>query len=163
DAREVDTEDAAARPPEPEHEPPQRRVRVAHVDIGLAHRDGPDPDQDLASARRRLGPVLDPQHVRRPVSILDDDSPELWPGGRQASMAGRTASTVASGCGRCGEWGPPAIVITWPAPSCRSIRGTWDSGMNPPVAHSPRISQTSLATAFGDRSAANPASQSPFF
>src|SRR6185369_14331763 len=108
-----------------------------------------DADQHLALAGDGLRNLLDVEDLGRPVAILDD-------GAHQPSSPRRIARTVASGWVRCGECGAPSMVITWSAPSCCSMRGTRESGMNPPVSHSPRMSQMSLASAFGVRSAAIP-------
>jgi hypothetical protein len=70
--RELVAEDLPPRSQEPRLEPADERLAGAKVGVGAGHPRRADPDEDLVGRRDRLGDVLDPQHVRGSIPIVDD-------------------------------------------------------------------------------------------
>ena len=71
-AGEVDPERSPSRPTKSGDQPPEDRTGGAGVRVGLADGRGTDPDQDLVVFRNGPLDLLDPEHIRRPVAVLDD-------------------------------------------------------------------------------------------
>ena len=69
---ELDPEALPSRPAGPGDHPPQDRIGAADVGVGLRHRARPDADEDLVVLRDRSLDLLDPEHVGRPVTVLND-------------------------------------------------------------------------------------------
>ena len=70
--RELVPEDLPLRSQEPRLEPADERLAGAKVGVGAGYPRRADPDEDLVGRRDRLGDVLDPQHVRGSIPIVDD-------------------------------------------------------------------------------------------
>ena len=79
--RKLVPEDLPFRSQEPRLEPAHERVAGAKVSVGAGYPRRADPDEDLVGRLDRLGDVLDPQHVRGPIPVVD--------GGLHRTVTGR--------------------------------------------------------------------------
>ena len=70
-ARELDPERPPSRPADPGDQPPQEGIGCAKVHVALRDGARADPDEDLIVLRHRPFDLLDPEHLRRAVPILD--------------------------------------------------------------------------------------------
>ena len=71
-ARELAAGNAVLRPPEAFEEAPEKRLGPAPVAVGPVHRPCVHTDQNLVVSGGGALDLLDPEHVGRPVPVLDD-------------------------------------------------------------------------------------------
>jgi hypothetical protein len=71
-AGQLDAERSRPRPAHPEDETPQEQIGPTSVGIGLRDRAGSDPDEDLVVLRDGPFDLFDPEHLRRPIPVLDN-------------------------------------------------------------------------------------------
>ena len=79
--RELVPENLPLRPPKARQEPADERLAGPKVGVGAGYPRRADPDEDLVGRLDRLGDVLDPQHVRGPIPVVD--------GGLHRTVTGR--------------------------------------------------------------------------
>ncbi len=93
-AGQVDPERAPLRPPKPADEPPEERMGTPNVRVGLRYGAGADPDEDLVGLGHGLVDVLDPEHIGRPIAVLDDCLHHVTP--YRALVRGTTGRALIS-------------------------------------------------------------------
>jgi hypothetical protein len=71
-ARELVAEDLPLRAQKPGDEPAQGGLSGAEMGVGAGHAGRADPDEDLVVRGHRLGDLLDPEDLRRPVPVVHD-------------------------------------------------------------------------------------------